>query len=81
MERRRWEVETMVVQVQIVTIYSPQDIAARDALRVALRKEGKHTRPNEARRAVQGRGFTLDPVADVGRAKSHQHGNNIERLC
>ena len=40
MERQRWEVETMVVQIQIVIIYSPQDIAARDALSAALRKAG-----------------------------------------
>ena len=33
MERQRREVETMVVQIQVVIVYSPQDIAARDALR------------------------------------------------
>jgi len=35
MEWSHWEVKTMVVQVQIVIIYSPQDIAARDALSAA----------------------------------------------
>src|SRR5262245_31489096 len=30
----------MVVQIQVVIIYSPQDIAARDALSAALRKAG-----------------------------------------
>src|SRR5262245_19524388 len=36
----RWEVDVMVVQLQIVMIYSPQDTAARDALSAALRKAG-----------------------------------------
>ncbi len=40
MERQRREVETMVVQIQVVIVYSPQDIAARDALSAALRKAG-----------------------------------------
>jgi hypothetical protein len=37
MERQRREVETMVVQIQVVIVYSPQDIAARCAARDALR--------------------------------------------